>query len=510
MTGRKRAVALAAVLVSLASCRAPGDAASATKRYDDALAPLMVPLLTEAIRFPTVKGNLEAREAQKRWLLETARRLDFQARDAGKIVEIEQPGPHGAPVLGLVVHGDVQPADPARWSVPPFDGAAKDGAVYGRGACDDKGPLVQALLAMRALADAGPARTHTIRLLVGSDEESDNTDIKEYLASHAPPDLTLVLDYAFPAVVGEMAWTGLFLDAPPGPRRDIGLPYGVTGLRAGISGSIVPDRAVLTVGWRRGGVPNWAPLEARLAARVLPEGTRLETAPAEDDPSQLVVTAIGKSAHGGTNLENGRNALVALARALEGLLPPSGEDDLLSFARVAGRDLHGGGLGLVEDDPIWGRYLVNVATIEPKDGKLRMTIVLRRPPPRTGAQMKAYLTAKVREFERATGARLAVDGYWDDEPYRVDPEAKIVKRLMACYARATGSAAKPAICGGATYAKRIPNAIAFGMWFPGKPYTGHDVDESIPIDDLHRGTRVLIAALADLACGPKIDRPLEP
>ena len=39
------------------------------------------------------------------------------------------------------------------------------------------------------------------------------------------------------------------------------------------------------------------------------------------------------------------------------------------------------------------------------------------------------------------------------------------------------------------------------------PYPGHDVDEKIPIDDLHRGTRVLIAALADIACGPRIEQP---
>ena len=45
------------------------------------------------------------------------------------------------------------------------------------------------------------------------------------------------------------------------------------------------------------------------------------------------------------------------------------------------------------------------------------------------------------------------------------------------------------------------------MWFPGKPYPGHDVDERIPIADLHRGARVLIAALADIACGARIEEP---
>ena len=218
----------------------------------------------------------------------------------------------------------------------------------------------------------------------------------------------------------------------------------------------------------------------------------------------------GKSAHGGVNLEGGRNALVALARATEGLLPASGENDFLAFARLAGRDLHGTGLGLTENDPIWGRYLVNVATVKPRDnGRLRLTIVLRRPPPRTGPQIRAHLQKVVADFNKGAKASLTVDGYWDDEPLSFDPEAKLVKRLLAAYAGATGAPAPPAIAGGGTYAKRLPNSIAFGMWFPGKPYPGHDVDEKIAIDDLHRGTRVLIAALADLACSPRINRPFD-
>jgi succinyl-diaminopimelate desuccinylase len=85
-----------------------------------------------------------------------------------------------------------------------------------------------------------------------------------------------------------------------------------------------------------------------------------------------------------------------------------------------------------------------------------------------------------------------------------------VRRLLAIYTRSTGESAKPAISGGGTYAKRLPNAIAFGMWFPGKPYPGHDLDEKIPIADLERGERVLIRALVELATGPRLVAPLEP
>ncbi|HKC10567.1 MAG TPA: M20/M25/M40 family metallo-hydrolase, partial [Vicinamibacteria bacterium] len=239
----------------------------------------LVPLVLEAIRFPTVDGDARAFAAQKQWLGRVARELGFQVYDAGPVTEVDLPGPPGAPVLGLVVHGDVQPVSAAEWSVPPFAGIERDGFVWGRGSADDKGPLVQALLAMRSLRDSLLPRTHTIRLLVGSDEESNNKDIKTYLAGHRAPDLTLVLDSGFPVVVGEKAWNALTLTAESpltvraGPER----PWEIASLEAGISTSIVPSRAVATLRWRP------ASLEGLLAAvtdlaKERSEGTSLETA----------------------------------------------------------------------------------------------------------------------------------------------------------------------------------------------------------------------------------------
>ena len=48
------------------------------------------------------------------------------------------------------------------------------------------------------------------------------------------------------------------------------------------------------------------------------------------------------------------------------------------------------------------------------------------------------------------------------------------------------------------------------MWFPGKPYPGHDVDEQITVSDLHKGVNVLLEALADIATSPPIIDPLKP
>ncbi|HET9754514.1 MAG TPA: M20/M25/M40 family metallo-hydrolase [Myxococcales bacterium] len=485
----------AALLLAAACATAPRPAKESSR---------LEPLLKEVIRFPTVAGNDQARRDQQAWLLRTAATLGLVARDAGPVTEIELPGPPGAPVLGLVVHGDVEPVDEAQWTVPPFAGESKGGVVYGRGAADDKGPLVQALLALHAIRDL--PRTQTVRLLVGSDEESGSSDMGIYLKSHAPPAYTLVLDSEFPVVVGEKAWDGLAV-LPADEDKGHGKPWSIAEVRAGLAPSIVPDIARITLHWDQGG-PWWAPLERRLRAKTPDPGTTLEL---RRNGAVLELIVHGRSAHAGVNLAGGRNALVSLAHLVEGELPDCALADLLAFAAHAGADLHGGTLGLpAHAEAGWRGWDVNVATLGPNErlgGKLALVINLRRPPPLTGAQSRELLFAQVKQFSPRL---VPAEFYFKDEPLLFNRDAKLVRRLMDDYARATGERPPPAISGGGTYAKRLPDAIAFGMWFPGKPYPGHDVDEQIPLADLERGLEVLVETLSDLASKPPMQDPLKP
>ncbi|HEX4382987.1 MAG TPA: M20/M25/M40 family metallo-hydrolase, partial [Myxococcales bacterium] len=431
------------------------------------------PMLAEVIRFQTVAGNEEARKAQQQWLMSAAAELGLVARDAGPVTEIELPGPAGAPVLGLIVHGDVQPVDDKQWTLPPFAGVIQGGQVLGRGAADDKGPLVQALLAMREIRDE--PRTMTVRLLVGSDEESGSSDMKAYLAGHKPPDYSLVLDSEFPVVVGEKAWDGLAV-FPSSDKQASDKPWNIASVDAGLGASIVPDLAKLTLHWREG-EPKWAPLEQRLQAKPFDEGTSLELVKRGAD---LEVVVHGHAAHAGVSLSSGRNALVSMAHLLSGELPDCALTDLISFAGSV--DQRGAFFGLTDKvAPGWGGYAVNVATlrVEKRMGdKLALVINLRRPPPLTAPQAREWDFAHVKAFSNRL---VPQELFFGDEPLVFDVNAKIVKRLMADYAKATGENPPPAISGGGTYAKRVPHAIAFGMWFPGKPYPGHSADEQISV-----------------------------
>ena len=490
-------------LSMVATPAAPGEVV--WKELQARWRPRLEPLLSEVLRFPTVHGDAEALAAQRRWLERVGPELGLVVHDRGSMVEVDLPGPEGAPVLGLVVHGDLQPVNTAEWSVPPFSGTVRDGVVWGRGAVDDKGPMIQALLAMAALRSSGLARTHTVRLLVGTDEEGGATDLEVYKKTNRLPDLSLVLDSDFTVVVGEKAWAEWIVTAAE--RATGASPVEVVDLTAGQAVSIVPDRAELRLRWRSG-KPDWERWLAPVRAARLPPDTSLEIS--GEGADRLVVTR-GRAAHAGMAPERGRNALVALAVAVQGQLPPSAAADLLEYARVAGADVRGRGLGLTLDDPLWGAVDTNFGQVKRgDDGRLELHVNLRSSPELWGPALRARVDAHAQAFAARTGARFSTRGEFGYEPFVVPASAPLVQRLLAAYARGTGRPGTPVVSPGGTYARRMTNAIAFGMWFrEDGPYPGHNSDERVQVRSLERGLHVLVEAVADLATGPKLERPLE-
>jgi acetylornithine deacetylase/succinyl-diaminopimelate desuccinylase-like protein len=76
------------------------------------------------------------------------------------------------PVIGLNGHFDVVPIEnPAKWAHDPWGGETEDGRLYGRGACDAKGPVIAMLGALRLLQEAGIELATDLLLHLVSDEE---------------------------------------------------------------------------------------------------------------------------------------------------------------------------------------------------------------------------------------------------------------------------------------------------------------------------------------------------
>ena len=79
----------------------------------------------------------------------------------------------GPRVLALDAHVDtVDVGNPANWTVDPFEGAEREGVIYGRGACDMKGAVASIVYGGRIIKDLGLEGDYTL-WVVGSVQEED-------------------------------------------------------------------------------------------------------------------------------------------------------------------------------------------------------------------------------------------------------------------------------------------------------------------------------------------------
>src|SRR5258708_1587897 len=79
---------------------------------------------------------------------------------------------HWAGPLLCYNHSEVQPPEPLElWTTPPFEPTIRDGALYARGAADDKGELVARLAALDAVRAAHGGELPCNMLFVVEGEE---------------------------------------------------------------------------------------------------------------------------------------------------------------------------------------------------------------------------------------------------------------------------------------------------------------------------------------------------
>jgi acetylornithine deacetylase/succinyl-diaminopimelate desuccinylase-like protein len=91
-----------------------------------------------------------------------------------------------APTILIYGHYDVQPPDPLeKWDSNPFEPMLRDGRLYGRGASDDKGPVIVALSAIAAFLRSDGALPVNVKLLIEGEEEIGSAHLDAFVAEHA-------------------------------------------------------------------------------------------------------------------------------------------------------------------------------------------------------------------------------------------------------------------------------------------------------------------------------------
>lgn len=372
----------------------------------------------------------------------------------------------GEEMVAVLGHLDVVPEGDG-WNYPPYGAVIDNGRLYGRGAVDDKGPTVAALYALRAIADSGVALSRRIRVIFGLNEEKGSLCIKHYVnKGEELPVMGFTPDGEYPIINGEKGIvTATFVRrlSADGAKR-------IAAFSAGIAANVVPEFATAEL--------TFAP-EGKLPEKVSATGTRVE--------------ARGVNAHGSTP-ELGENAIGRLLLALDGLGLSGDHGEAVHFlAEHIGMETRGKSLGIALSDDISGDLTLNFGVAKLEGDTLSVTINIRYP-----------VTRKLEEFYPALVAKMAEGGFTETslahkQALYMPPESELIRCLSKVYEEQTGEPARLISMGGGTYAKAMPNTVAFGPIFPGDEAVEHKPNEYIELSKLMKNAKIIAAAMYEMA-----------
>lgn len=390
-------------------------------------------------------------------------------------------------VLHILGHLDVVDAGEGWTVTEAFTPKLQDGLLYGRGTDDDKGPLVAALLAMKAVRDFGVPLTKNVRLILGTDEETGFRDIHWYYDRHPYAEHTLSPDADFPIINIEKGHYQPTFSARW--EKETALPR-VSAVTGGPRLNMVPPKAQATLlGLDADTVQNairTLELEPELSFTL----TRVENKGA---PTELHLVCCGQAAHGSTPEEghNAQTALLTLLCALPLAELPSTRALHALHALFPHGDFTGAALGIAQQDDLSGAL------------SLAFTMLDFTPTGFTGRfDSRTPLCGTDESIRKKTEQAMHAHGFSIqgaiDPPHHVPAETPFLQTLARCYEQYSGRKSECLAIGGGTYVHGIPGGVAFGASMPGFDSHLHGPDERVCVKDLLTAAKIYTQVILDL------------
>ena len=374
--------------------------------------------------------------------------------------------------VGIVGHLDVVPAG-SDWTYPPYGAEIHDGKMYGRGTEDDKGPTIAAYYAMKILKELNVPLSKRIKLVIGIDEESGWRCVNHYFKKYPEvPVSGFIPDADFPLIYAEKGIVRINIKGKFNNNE-------LLSFNGGLRDNMVPDEALVKVKSNLDLVV--------LFDSYLNENNYVGTVTKEDDVFTLKIS--GKSAHGSTP-ELGINAIDLLNNFL---LANNIKNELVSLIdSYLANETDGNKLGIKFHDEEMGPLTVNLGVLNTDNENFHLVLNVRYP---NGVEFDELFNTFKTTFNN-----LDVSYNHHQKLLYNDPKSELVETLMGVYKKHTNDLdAKPLTIGGGTFARALPNVVAFGPHFPGKPSYIHQRDEYIEIDDLILATIIYTESLYKLA-----------
>src|SRR6201747_1072914 len=148
--------------------------------------------LLELLRIPSVSARsehkpdmLKCAEAVKQRLLDAGvDKAEIYPTEGHPVVYGEKITDPTKPTVLVYGHYDVQPADPLElWNSGPFEPVIKDGKIYARGSCDDKGQVYMHVKAFETMNATGELPTN-IKFLIEGEEEVGSPNLAKFVEAN--------------------------------------------------------------------------------------------------------------------------------------------------------------------------------------------------------------------------------------------------------------------------------------------------------------------------------------
>jgi len=382
----------------------------------------------------------------------------------------------GEELVGILGHVDVVPAGDG-WNTDPWGGVITEDKVIGRGVLDDKGPIVTCLYAMKILKELNVPLSRRVRIILGTNEETDWKCMNYYLNEVKPelPTMAFSPDSEFPLTYAELGLLQFTL------TRKISEAIEMEG---GSAFNSVPSSAKVAL--------PASMKEALAAAIAAAEDASVYTV--EEEGGKLILKVKGVGAHA-ARLFDGKNAISYMMDVL-GKLPLTGEfKEIVDFYNEHfGLCLYGEKMGIACSDEDCGPLTLNVGMVKVEDGKFTFCCDSRVPVSFQPADVIKQLE------EKAAQTGYEYETHSTERPLYVPRDSKLVTTLMDAYRKVTGDMeSQPQSSGGATYSRTMENCVAFGCLLPGQEDTMHMANEYLEIDKLKIWLEIMLEAIYQLA-----------
>jgi acetylornithine deacetylase/succinyl-diaminopimelate desuccinylase-like protein len=208
--------------------------------------------LLSLLRIPSVSANsqhkkdmVDCAEAVKKSLMDAgADRAEMYATNGHPIVYAEKIINPSLPTVLVYGHYDVQPADPLElWETSPFEPTIRDGKIFARGACDDKGQFFMHVKALELMVKNNLLKTN-IKFCIEGEEEIGSPNLAKFVEGNKELlkcDVILISDTAMISMDTPSIDTGVrglsYIEVEvTGPNRD---------LHSGVYGGAVANPATV-------------------------------------------------------------------------------------------------------------------------------------------------------------------------------------------------------------------------------------------------------------------------